>query len=223
MDETALLKLSYGLYVIGVQAAGKLGGCIVDSVAQVSEGKPPVIVIGCNKNSNTNKIIKETGKLTLSVLSENVNPFVIANFGFQSAKNADKWVNVPHAIKDGLPVLDGAVSYIQCKVSNSKDMETHTVFFCDVVDAWNGKNPGKPLIYGEYQRTMKTATSEAFQKFKETGKAPKLGTINLSDAKWECILCSYIYDKNKPFEQLPDDWVCPVCGAGKGSFKKIVS
>ena len=47
--------------------------------------------------------------------------------------------------------------------------------------------------------------------------------------KWECIVCGYIYDPAQgdpdagippgtPFEELPDDWVCPDCGAGKDMF-----
>ena len=50
--------------------------------------------------------------------------------------------------------------------------------------------------------------------------------------KWECAVCGYIYDPEKgdgingidpgtPFEDLPDDWVCPACGAGKDSFEKV--
>lgn len=47
--------------------------------------------------------------------------------------------------------------------------------------------------------------------------------------KWECTVCGYIYDPDAgdpdhgvnpgtPFEALPDDWVCPVCGAPKDQF-----
>jgi len=50
--------------------------------------------------------------------------------------------------------------------------------------------------------------------------------------KYECTLCGYIYDPAKgdpnngiepgiPFEELPNDWVCPVCGAGKEDFEKV--
>ncbi len=50
--------------------------------------------------------------------------------------------------------------------------------------------------------------------------------------KWECEVCGYIYDPNKgdpdngvepdtPFEDLPDDWVCPVCGAGQNEFREL--
>lgn len=50
--------------------------------------------------------------------------------------------------------------------------------------------------------------------------------------KWRCVVCEYVYDpaegdpENKippgtSFEDLPDDWECPVCGAGKGEFEKV--
>jgi len=50
--------------------------------------------------------------------------------------------------------------------------------------------------------------------------------------KWKCKICGYIYDpekgdpdgnipSNTPFSKIPDDWVCPVCGAPKDMFEKI--
>ncbi|MCX7682187.1 MAG: rubredoxin [Anaerolineae bacterium] len=43
--------------------------------------------------------------------------------------------------------------------------------------------------------------------------------------KWECLVCGYVYDpaehNNVPFEELPDDWVCPDCGATKDMFEKM--
>ncbi len=51
-------------------------------------------------------------------------------------------------------------------------------------------------------------------------------------SKWECLVCGYIYDPEEgdpeggieegtSFEDLPDDWVCPECGAGKDQFEKL--
>jgi rubredoxin len=51
-------------------------------------------------------------------------------------------------------------------------------------------------------------------------------------AKWMCSVCGYVYDPDDgdpeggiaagtPFEKLPDDWVCPVCGAEKAAFQQI--
>ena len=50
-------------------------------------------------------------------------------------------------------------------------------------------------------------------------------------AKYKCTVCGYIYDPElgdpdggvaagTPFEDIPDDWVCPVCGAAKSEFEK---
>ena len=50
--------------------------------------------------------------------------------------------------------------------------------------------------------------------------------------RWKCRLCGYVYDPangdsvnniapNIPFENLPDNWVCPICGATKDQFEKI--
>ena len=50
--------------------------------------------------------------------------------------------------------------------------------------------------------------------------------------KWECLVCGYVYDPAEgdpdsgikpgtPFEALPDDWICPDCGAGKDMFEKM--
>lgn len=50
--------------------------------------------------------------------------------------------------------------------------------------------------------------------------------------KWECSVCGYIYDPEQgdpdngvnpgtPFEDLSDEWVCPVCGASKDEFERV--
>jgi rubredoxin len=50
--------------------------------------------------------------------------------------------------------------------------------------------------------------------------------------KWKCTVCDWIYDPaigdpdsgiapGTPFEKIPDDWVCPVCGADKDMFEKL--
>ena len=51
-------------------------------------------------------------------------------------------------------------------------------------------------------------------------------------AKYQCNICGYVYDPEvgdptqsvepgTPFEELPDDWTCPECGAGKEEFTKL--
>ncbi|MDR0851692.1 MAG: flavin reductase family protein [Clostridiales Family XIII bacterium] len=169
MDKSALMKLSYGLYVLGVKNGDGFGGCIVDAVAQISQSDPPNVVLGSNLRNYSNELIKKTGVFTLSILGVDVDPFVIANFGFQSARNesVDKWAHVPHFEKDGLLYLEGAVSYLRLKVKEQQELGSHTLFLCETKDAWLGESIVKPLIYGDYQADMKDATMAAFKAFQE--------------------------------------------------------
>ncbi|MDR1073064.1 MAG: flavin reductase [Treponema sp.] len=221
MDTSALFKLSYGLYVVGVKTEKGLGGCIVDAVGQVAAGDSPLVSLACMKKNYTNECIKKTGECTLSVLSTDVDPFAIGNFGFQSGRDVEKWANAPHTIKDGLPFLNNACAYLRLRVVNSLEFPTHTLFICEVTGAEKGENPAKPLIYGDYQATMKAAVGEAFQKFKEAGKPPQDRAASVGGVKWRCPLCGYVYDGDIPFERLPDTWKCPLCGVGKESFKTV--
>lgn len=222
MDPKALYKISYGLYVVGTKFDGKNAGCVVDAFIQSTSAPVPTVILCSIQANQTNAAIKQTGEFTISVLGTDVEPFVIGNFGFQSGRDADKWANVPHKIADGLPVLERAVSYFRCKVTDQKELSTHTAFFCEVTDAWLGE--GEPLIYGDYQKDMKTKTMEAFKKYKETGVAPGTALApspSPAREKWVCKICGYVYDGEIPFEQLPKDWKCPVCGHPKSDFEVL--
>ena len=230
MDSTALFKISYGLYVVGTKIDGKYAGCVVDAFIQSTSSPVPTVILCSIQANQTNAAIKQTGEFTISVLGTDTDPFIVGNFGFQSGRNADKWANVPHKTVDGLPVLEKAVSYLHCRVTEQKELSTHTAFFCEVTDAWLGE--GEPLIFGDYQKTMKAKTLAAFNAFKESGKAPDFSSaaspaISAAPApsaekkeKWVCSVCGYIYDGDIPFEQLPDSWTCPLCGQPKSVFEK---
>lgn len=219
MDQTALFKLSYGLYVVGVKNGDSFGGCIVDAMMQVTSDMPPLLMLGSMRNNLTNQLIRENGEFTVSVLRADADPFLIANFGFQSAKKAEKWANVEHVIKGGLPVLLDAASYLRCRVLAEQELSTHTVYTCEVTDAWNGD--GEPLLYGDYQKHMKDAARKAFQDFQEA-KHPKPDAppAKEPEAQWVCSVCGYVYDGGEPFEALPEDWKCPRCGQPKSVFIK---
>ncbi|MDR0862602.1 MAG: flavin reductase [Oscillospiraceae bacterium] len=216
MDKSALYKLSYGLYIVGVKSESGFGGYVVDAVAQVASGDAPMVLVCCMKTNHSNALIKSSGELTLSVLPDSVDPFVIANFGFQSSRDVpDKWANVAHTVKDGLPTLDGAVACLRLRVTDSKETETHTAFFTEVVDAWKGEAALSPLIYASYQKTMKAATTAAFKAYTESGVVPA------SAPQYRCTICGHNYDGATPFEQLPEDWVCPKCGVPKSLFEQL--
>lgn len=166
MDLAALNQLSYGLYVAGVPGGeGGFGGCIIDAVMQVTSDEPPMLVLGSFHKNYTNESLKEFGQFSLSVLPKSVDPFVIANFGFQSARKVDKWANVPHEMMDGLPVLPECPALLRCRVDEHRELSTHTLFFCTVLDAVMGKD-ASPLLYADYRNEMKNRVFDAFKAHK---------------------------------------------------------
>ena len=227
MDTTkALFKLTYGLYVVGAKNARKTGGCIVDAVMQTT-CTPESLVLCCNKGTWTRQAIQESKEFSLSVLTFDADPFIIGNFGFQSSRDVDKWANVEHTVVSGLPVLKQNAAYLICRVTEFKELSTHVLFFCDVTGGADGTS--KALSYTEYQESWKPRVMEAFKAGKPAAQRSGESEIASSDkgekkmakAKWVCKVCGYEYDGDVPFEELEDDYVCPVCGVGKDEFEKV--
>jgi flavin reductase (DIM6/NTAB) family NADH-FMN oxidoreductase RutF len=145
----------------------RFAGFIIDAVAQISMGETPTVLISVMNKNYSKDCIDKAGLLNLSVLPEDVDPFVIANFGFQTSKDVEKWPNVPHSLQGGLPVLNSAVSWVQLKVTEKRVMDTHTAFFCTPIEAEVLAAGKTPLIYADYFTKLKDATLQAFKAFKE--------------------------------------------------------
>jgi flavin reductase (DIM6/NTAB) family NADH-FMN oxidoreductase RutF len=161
--------MSYGLYVTGVSTQNGFGGSVVDSLSQISSGDPCRLALGSMNKNYTTESIRQSGEFTVSVLGQDVDPFVIANFGFQSARDQSvhKWDNVKHEVKDGLPVLDGALSYMRLGVEQVIVYDTHTLFIAQVKDAWLGASESVPLLYASYLSTFKDEVFAAFADWKK--------------------------------------------------------
>lgn len=168
MDDKALFSVSCGLYVIGARCEEGYSGCIVDALIQ-STAYPASLVLCSQKHTRTNECIKAAGTFSVSVLREDVDPLVVALFGFQSTRQIQKWPHVPHSFQHELPVLQSAAAWYVCKVIFTHELATHTLFHCEVVDATQGE--GAPLTYGHYRAHMKHATAAAFQEFKKARAA----------------------------------------------------
>ncbi len=218
MDESALFKLTHGLYVLGaVEGNGRLCGSVVDAVMQVAN-KPLVIALSCHNNSYTKSVIEQSGKFSLSVLCKNVEPFVVANFGFQSSRDVEKWGNVDYNIKDGLPYLKQNLAEISAKVLQTIAYDSNTLFLAEVIDSSN-TDCGEPLTYNNYRDYFKNDVIKSFNDFKQQKEKEKAMAED-TKKKWVCTVCQYVYDGDVPFEDLPDDYVCPVCGVGKDMFEQ---
>jgi flavin reductase (DIM6/NTAB) family NADH-FMN oxidoreductase RutF len=119
-------------------------------------------------NKNYSKgCIAEQGVFNLSILPEDVDPFVIANFGFQSSKDVAKWENVPHTERAGLTTLDSAVAWTQFRVIDKRVMGTHTAFFCVPVEVEYLNKDKEPLRYADYFTKLKDPAMAAFAAWKQ--------------------------------------------------------
>lgn len=159
MNEWAFTKLSYGVYVVTTWAdGGKPTGCTANSAMQVTS-KPATIAVSINHNNFTNECIKSTGRFAINILGENSQPITIGTFGFKSGRDSEKFTEKP-TLKDFMPIIDDAVAYITCKVIDTMESETHTVFLGEVCDADILNNDDNPMTYAYYHNVIK-------------GKAPK--------------------------------------------------
>jgi len=172
MNQAALNRISYGLFVTGVQDENRYGGCIIDAFMQATHD-PATVMYSSMKKNRTSELILEKHDFTVSVLPSDIHPFYIANFGFQSSRTVDKWANVPHEIVDGLPVLKDRAACYRLRMIDARELSTHILFYCDVIEAW-GESEREPLVYADYQKSMKQATTAAFMEFKKTGISPVL-------------------------------------------------
>lgn len=228
MDPKALWKITYGLYVVSAKTKGKLNGQIANTVFQVTS-EPPTLAVSINKQNFTHECIRESKAFAVSVLSRETPLEFIGNFGFRCGRDVDKLKDVEHKIGlSGVPVvLENAVAYIETEIINSFDCGSHTVFLGKVTDA-EILNDQEPLTYDYYHKVKRgTAPKTAPTYIKETSPEPG-GKMQ----KYRCTVCGYIYDPQvgdpdngvkagTPFESLPADWVCPVCGAAKTEFEKM--
>ncbi|MDR0636364.1 MAG: flavin reductase [Treponema sp.] len=224
MNTLALQNLSYGMYVIGTTDGEKLTGCVVNTVVQAAS-TPVLVTVSVNHNNLTNQCLKKHKLFSVSILSEAVDSGVIGTFGFHSGRDTDKFATIPHSLTNsGMPVLNtGICGWLECRVRDSLDLETHTVFIAEVIDA--ERFDGVPMTYSYYHHVIKGASpANAPTYMPETSpvEPPPVSAIgSASAAVWVCDVCEYEYDgADGPFESLPDDWVCPVCGVPKSQFSQ---
>lgn len=233
MNLDALFKLTNGLYILGANDQGRYVGSLVDAVTQVAHD-PAIVVVSCGNHSYTKSCIEKSNEFSLSVLCKTVDPFVIGNFGFQSSRDVNKWDNVNFYVTDGLPYLEHNIAAISCKVLNKIEFVSNTMFIAEVINA-DSNHDEDPLTYRDYRGYFKTEVLKSFETYKKLGAKPELSPVsqvtqsqpfkeeNMTDnndnKKWVCTVCGYVYDGEIPFEDLPDDWLCPLCGVDKSFFE----
>jgi flavin reductase (DIM6/NTAB) family NADH-FMN oxidoreductase RutF/rubredoxin len=227
MNLKALYKLGYGLYIVSSRKGDRLNGQIANTVFQISS-EPPTIAVSINKNNLTHEFITESKVLAVSVLSQDTPLTFIGRFGFKSGRDIDKLDGINYKIGESrAPVVtDNTLAYLEVRVDKEVDVGTHTIFIGKLVGAEVIKE-GEPMTYAYYHQVKRGTTPKTAPSYIEEKKE-----VAAKMVKYKCTVCGYIYDPElgdpesgikpgTPFEQLPEDWVCPVCGAAKSEFEKI--
>ena len=226
MNLKALHKLGYGMYVIGSRKGARLNGQIANTVFQITS-EPPTIAVSINKNNLTHEFIKESKAFTASVLCQDTSLSFIGHFGFKSGRDINKLEGINYKIGETRApvVIENAVAYLEAKVIKEVDVGTHTIFVGEVVGA-DVITEDTCMTYNYYHQVKRGTTPKTAPSYiDEKKEAPKM-------AKYECTVCGYVYDPElgdpdgdikpgTPFEELPDTWTCPVCGAAKSEFERI--
>jgi rubredoxin/flavin reductase (DIM6/NTAB) family NADH-FMN oxidoreductase RutF len=227
MDPKIFFKLSYGLYVIGSHKEGTLNGQIANTVFQISS-EPATIAVSLNKNNLTNEFVKASKVFSVSVLPKSTDLTFIGHFGFKSGREIDKYQTIQFKKGvTGAPIQsEKSIGYLEAEVINSIDLETHTVFIGKVINS-EVFNDDEPMTYAYYHQIKR-------------GSAPPTAPLPLKEEisenqemkKFQCTVCGYIYDPvlgdpdsgiapGTAFENIPETWVCPVCGVTKDQFTAL--
>ena len=214
------------MYIISSGYNGKYNGMIINALVQVT-AFPNQIIASVNKESLTLEYIKKSSLFNVSVLDKDAPLQLIGLFGFQTGKNIDKFSKTESfSGKNGIPIVKNhIVSYVETKVVSKLDAGTHVLFLGEVLES-EVLTKAEPMTYN-YYRDVKG------------GKVPRTAaTFHPQEAekieveRHRCTVCGYIYDSRYgdpdsginsgvPFQDLPEDWVCPICNAKKDKFVKL--
>jgi len=232
MNPKALHKISYGLYVISTSDGDKKNGQIANTLFQVTS-EPQRVAVALNKENLTHSMVEKSKVFTASVLSKDTPMEFIGRFGFKSGRDTDKFQGINYKKgATGVPiVVDNSIAYVEAKVISALDAGTHTIFVGEVVDC-DVLGDGEPMTYDYYHQIKGGKAPKTAPTYIKDEKNGGSEVKKMSAKKYRCTVCGYVYDPARgdpesgiapgtPFEQIPDTWSCPICGAKKSEFEPI--
>ena len=205
MNKKAMYKLSYGLFVVTAREWGKDNGCIINTAIQAAS-TPNQISICVNKENLTHDMIMNTGIFTVSVISKEATFDLFKHFGFQSGKTVDKfagYTNCKRGENTLYYITEGTNAYISVKVTATQDLGSHTMFIGEITDM-EVLSDAPSATYEYYMNEIKP-------------KPQAVGTTESGQTVWRCTICGYEYVG----EELPEDFICPLCKHPASDFEKV--
>ena len=200
-----LFNIQYGLFVITTCDNGQDNGCISNTVAQVT-AQPNRISVALNKGNFTTELIQRSGRFTASILSEAADFELFKHFGFQSGRTVNKFADFTDCrrVSNGtFAITRGTNAFISADVEQAIDLGTHMLFI-GLVTEMEVLADVPSATYNYYQSNIKP-------KPQPVGKTAEGKTI------WRCSICGYEYVG----EELPDDFICPICKHPASDFVKV--
>ncbi len=205
MDNKAMYKLTYGLFVLTTNIGEKQNGCIINTAAQVTS-EPNRISIAVNKSNLTHDMLMENKKFNISIISQDAKFELFKRFGFQSGRDVDKFegfTGYKKALNDVNYITEGTNAYISAWVQETVDLGTHTLFIAAVTNM-------------EVLSDVLSASYEYYQKSIKPQPEKKV-TEKEGKTVYRCTVCGYEYEG----EELPADYICPLCKHPASDFEKV--
>jgi flavin reductase (DIM6/NTAB) family NADH-FMN oxidoreductase RutF/rubredoxin len=220
----ALFRITYGLYIVSSGDKNSGNGFISNTVFQVT-AEPIRFAACCSKNNYTTEFIRETGTFAVSVLHKDTAPEIFGRFGYKSGKEIDKLEGMKVIYGEtGVPiVLNDCMAYIECRVVQTVEVGTHIIFIGELVQSEMTDESKEPITYLYYRQVRKGVAPKNAPTYIDKSKFVT-NTQNITLKKYKCGACGYIYDESiesTKFADLPEDWICPVCGSEKSEFFEI--
>lgn len=233
MNIEAFFKVTYGLYIVSSVHDNRLNGYISNTVFQVTSD-PPLVAISCSKDNFSASIIKKSGVFSISVLQQDAKADIIGRFGYKSGAEVDKFEGIRHILgKTGAPiVIEDTIAWFECEVEQEYDVGSHLLFIGKVINCNIIDSDREPLTYAFYRDVKQGVAPKNAPTYIDKSKLEKEAASEVELKKYRCLACGYIYNPaagdedagikpGTPFEDLPEDWACPVCGATKDMFEEI--
>ena len=199
VDNKALFRIGYGLYVLTTRDGEKDNGSIINTVIQVTS-TPNRVAVTLNKSSYSHELAQKSGKMNVNCLSKDTPFSVFQRFGFQSGREVNKFEGVEITrTENGLAVLTAYVNAVlSLTVEQYVDLGTHGMFICSLDEA-RVLSDAESITYDYYQKAVKPRSESA----------PVKGYV--------CRVCGWVYEG----DPLPEDIVCPICKHGASDFEPI--
>lgn len=205
MDNQALFKLSYGLFVLTARDGEKDNGCIINTAIQAAS-TPNQLSICVNKANYTHDMIVKTGIFTVSILTQKASFDIFKRFGFASGRDVDKFADYAECKRGENSVYyitEATNAYISVKVSKTEDLGSHTIFVGEITDM-EVLTEEPSVTYAYYFQHIKPKP--------EASASPSGKTV------WRCKICGYEYEG----EEIPEDYICPICKHPASDFEKVM-